>query len=111
MNFSAMASVESWSGAPESSACSIERSARASSRANLYDATKRPSSSKRWRFTRNLICSSDEGGIHYLLFRFRCEVFGEAIRTAAELSNGRIRLGSEAEQPGDKESLASRIPF
>jgi transposase len=43
--------------------------------------------------------------------RFRCEVLGETIQAAAKVLKSRIRLGSEAEQPSDEESLADRIPF
>src|SRR5688500_6683231 len=37
--------------------------------------------------------------------------FGRAIQTTATFVNCRIRLGGEAEQPGDEQSLANRIFF
>ena len=43
------------------------KTASESSKANLYDAVNRPSSSSRWMLTINWICSSDVGGICYLL--------------------------------------------
>src|ERR1700722_15659250 len=48
---------------PDSSPSSTAMSARDSKRANLYDATKSPSSSNRWIFVRNSTCRSAEGGI------------------------------------------------
>ena len=49
---SAIASVPISSGAPGSLPCSMLKSTSASSRANLYDATNSPSSSRRCSFTR-----------------------------------------------------------
>jgi hypothetical protein len=49
---------------PLSSPFSTDRSASRS--ANLYDATKRPSSRRRWSLTKNPICSFAQGGTVYL---------------------------------------------
>ena len=53
-------------GAPVSSPFSTARSARAWSKANLYEATNRPSASNRWMFRRNCTCSSGVGGGHVI---------------------------------------------